>query len=115
VKNPGSWAGVPCGLLSKFPGWNVAQSSVRTTLVIVLAPSFDLALGVVKGKEPIGIQTLVAEPSVEGFNQGIVGWFSRTAEVKRDLMQVGPLVERTRHELGAIVRGEAVMVGDWNS
>jgi hypothetical protein len=69
----------------------------------VLAPSFDLALGVVKGKEPIGIQTLVAEPSVERFNQGIVGSFSRTAEVERDLMQVGPLVERTRHELRAIV------------
>jgi hypothetical protein len=46
-ENPGSWAGVPCGLLSKFPGWNVAQSSERTTLVTMLAPSFDLVLGVV--------------------------------------------------------------------
>ena len=51
---------MPCGLLNKFPGWNVAQSGVRTTLVIVLAPSFDLALGVVKGKEPVSVQTLVA-------------------------------------------------------
>ena len=100
VKNPGSWAGVPCGLLSKFPGWNVAQSGVRTTLVIVFAPSFDLALGVVKGKEPVSIQTLVAEPSVERFNQGIGGWFSRTVEVERDLMQVGPLVECARNKLG---------------
>jgi hypothetical protein len=33
----------------------------------VLAPSFDLALGVVKGKEPVSVQTLVAKASVEGF------------------------------------------------
>jgi len=29
-------------LLSKFPGWNVAQSSMGTILVIVLAPRFEL-------------------------------------------------------------------------
>jgi hypothetical protein len=76
--------------------------------VTVLAPSFDLALGVVKGKEPVSVQTLIAKPSVEGFDQGIVGWFSRTAEVERDLMQVGPLVECARNKLGTVVDANAL-------
>lgn len=54
--------------MSKFSGWNVTQTCVRTTLVIVLAPSLDLALGVVKGEVPVSVQTLIAKPSVEGFD-----------------------------------------------
>ena len=53
MSNPGSWAGVPRGLLGKFSGWNVTQRSVRSTPVIVLAPSFDLAPGVVRGRNHV--------------------------------------------------------------
>lgn len=58
--------------MRKFPGWNVARSGGRTTPVIVLAPSFDLASGVVKGKKPVGVQALIAQPSVERFDEGIL-------------------------------------------
>jgi hypothetical protein len=50
-------AAVPNGQLSIFVGWNEAQRGVRSTLVMVPPPIFDLAFGVVKRKEPIGIQT----------------------------------------------------------
>ena len=53
VSNQGSWAAVPCGRLSKNAGWNEAQRCVRSTVVIVLAPSFNLVPGVVKRKEPV--------------------------------------------------------------
>ena len=93
MSNPGSWAAVPCGALSKDAGWNEAQRCVRSTLVIVLAPSFDLAPGVVKRKEPVGVQAFVPQTSVERFDERVVGWFPRPAEVERDLMEIGPLVE----------------------
>ena len=55
---------------------------------------FYLALGIVKRKKPVGVETLVAQPSVEGFDQRIVGRLAGPAEVERDLVQIGPLVER---------------------
>jgi hypothetical protein len=58
------------------------------------------------------IPLLVAKAAVERFYQGIVGWFSRTAEIERDLMQVGPLVESARNKFGTVVRQEAVMADD---
>jgi hypothetical protein len=81
VSNPGLWAAVPCGPLCKDAGWNEAQRCVRSTRVIVLAPSFDLAPGVVTRKEPVGVQTFVPQPSVERFNQRVVGRFPWPTEV----------------------------------
>ena len=94
MSNLGSWAAVPHGRLSKLPEWSVAQRSVRSALVIVLAPSSDLAPGVVKRKEPVGVQALIPQTPVEGLDQGIAGRLAWPAEVKRDLMQIGPLIQR---------------------
>jgi hypothetical protein len=44
---------------------------------MVLAPSFDLAPGVVKRKEPVGVQAFVPQPSVERFDQRVVGRLPR--------------------------------------
>jgi hypothetical protein len=79
-------AAVPCGPLSKNAGWNEAQRCVRSTLVIMLSPSFDLAFGVVKRKEPVGVQSFVPQTSVERFDERVVGWFPRSTEVERDLV-----------------------------
>jgi hypothetical protein len=54
----------------------------------VLASSFDLTPGVVKRKKPIGIQALVAQPPIKGFDQRVIGRLARPAEVERDLITV---------------------------
>jgi hypothetical protein len=52
----------------------------------MLSPSFYLAFGVVKRNEPVGVQAFVPQSSVERFDQRVVGWFPRSAEVERDLV-----------------------------
>jgi hypothetical protein len=65
------WLGtaVPCGQLGIFAGWNKAQGGVRTSLVIVLAPILDFAPRILQRQEPVSIQTLVAQASVEDSGQ----------------------------------------------
>ena len=67
-----------------------SQRGVRLTRIIVLAPSFDLAPGVVKRQEPVGVQTLVSQSPVEGLYHGIVGGHARPAEVECDLIEIVP-------------------------
>jgi hypothetical protein len=49
--------------------------------------------GIVKGQEPVRVQTLRPKALVEGFDVGVVGWFARSAEVQRDAFCIGPQVE----------------------
>jgi len=63
-------------------------------MIRLRAPSFDLAPGVVKGEEPVGVQAFIAQPAVEQLDQRIVGRLARPTHTERDLVQVGPLVEQ---------------------
>jgi hypothetical protein len=49
------------------------------------------------------VQILAAELAVERFNDGIVGGFSRSGEVQRDVALVSPQIEVARDELAALV------------
>ena len=62
-------AAVPCGQLSIFVGWNESQRGVRSTLVVMVSPRLNLGLCIIERHEPISIQTLVAQASVEDSGQ----------------------------------------------
>lgn len=61
---------------------------VRAHLVVVSAPILQLFGGVGKGQEPVGVQVLRPEATVEGFDVGVVGGLSRPAEVERHAFRV---------------------------
>jgi hypothetical protein len=52
--------------------------------VVVSAPILHFFLGVRKAKEPMGVEALGPEATVEGLDEGIVCWFARSREVQRD-------------------------------
>jgi len=76
---------------------------VRSGLVEVRPPRLDLAPGVVQRQEPVRVQAFVAQPAIEAFDEGVVGRLSRPAEVQRDAVDVGPVIERPGDKFRAIV------------
>lgn len=77
---------------------------MRTTLVVVGPPSFDPLLSVFHRLEPVHVQALVAERSVERFDEAVVRGLARAAEVDPHLMMVRPEVEHAPRELAPVVR-----------
>ena len=59
----------------------LANCTMRSHIVVILAPKFDLCPGVVKIQEPMLVQAFKTNASVEAFDEGIVSGFSRSAEV----------------------------------
>jgi hypothetical protein len=55
----------------------LADRPVGAFFIVVLAPILHLFLGVGKGQEPMGVQTLRSEATVEGFDEGVVGRLAR--------------------------------------
>jgi len=53
-------------------------------------------------------ETLASQGVVEGFDERIVHRLAASAELERDMMPVGPVVQELRGELGAIVDGDAL-------
>lgn len=51
----------------------VADGAVRTDIVVVSTPMLHLPPGVVKGQEPVGVQALRPELTVEGLDELSVG------------------------------------------
>lgn len=72
-------------------------------LVEVRPPRLDLAPGVVQRQEPVRVQAFIAQPAIEAFDEGIVGGLSRPAEVQRNAVDVGPVVERAGDKFRATV------------
>jgi len=66
-----------------------ANCTMRSHIVVVLAPKFDLCAGVVKIHEPVLVQAFKANTSVEAFDEGIVSGFARSAEVHDDTIRIG--------------------------
>ena len=85
----------------------LANCTMRSHIVVVLAPKFDLCAGVVKIQEPMLVQAFKADTSVEAFDEGIVSGFARSAEVHDDTVRIGPQVEFARGKLAAVVHPDA--------
>jgi len=85
----------------------LTDCTMRSHIVVVLTPKFDLCPGVVKVQEPMLVQAFKTNAGVEAFNEGIVSGFSRSAEVQDDPIRIGPQVELARGELAAVVHSDA--------
>ena len=46
-------------------------------MIAVSSPDFDLFAGIFERHEPVGVEAFISETSVEGFDEGVVGRFSR--------------------------------------
>jgi len=76
---------------------------VRTTLIVFPSPGFDELACLLQIHEPVGVETLAAECSVEALYERIVGWFTRSREVNLCPVLVGPQVHGLTGELAAVV------------
>lgn len=91
----------PSGELSRR---QIAQGRVRTKVVVLSAPRFDLLPSVLERQEPMGVETLVPERAVERLDERVVGRTTRAREVERDPLLVGPPVKSSTAELTAVIR-----------
>ena len=81
----------------------MTDRTVGPNLIIVIAPILYFLPCVVKGQEPMGVQTLRAEPTIKCFDIGIVGRLSglesrrraRSIQFKYDIVGISPEIEIT--------------------
>ena len=78
------------------------SSVVRPLRVVVLAPGRDLALGVRQVREPMRVQTFLAEPSVETFDESILHGFAGLDEVLPHLRFQRPRLHGPRLKLRSV-------------
>lgn len=62
----------------------MAYRAMWAHLVVVSAPILQLFGRIRKRQEPVRVQAFCPEAAVEGFDEGIVRWLSRSREVERD-------------------------------
>ena len=67
--------------------------------MVVVPPCLTFMLGVGQAQEPIRVEALRPDPSVERFREGSVGRLFPPAEVQRDVVLVDPRIEILRYEL----------------
>jgi hypothetical protein len=85
----------------------LTDCTVRSHIVVVLAPKLKLCSGVVKVQEPMLVQAFKANASIEAIDESIVCRFAGSAEVQDDTVRIGPQVKLPRGELAAVVRPDA--------
>ena len=68
----------------------VANRAVRPNLVVVSTPSLNLGPGIVKAHEPVRVQALRPELTVEGLDKAVVGRLARPREVEHDALLIRP-------------------------
>ena len=81
-------------LLDVRVGRQMTERAVRPALIVIEPTGFDVHPGVVHGHELVHVQTLVAEPPVERFNEGVFGRLSRPRGIELDAPIEGPVLER---------------------
>ena len=72
-------------------------------LIVVPSKRVDLLLRVLQRRKPVHVQTLFAEPAVEGFDRRVVGRLAAPTEVQDHAVRVRPEIHRGADELGAVV------------
>ena len=76
---------------------------MRSEAVVFLALVLYFLLRIGQRQKPVHVQALVAEAAVKRFNVRIIGQFSGPGEVQRDVLVVGPAVERFADKLASII------------
>ncbi len=102
---------MPAMLLSEACRWYPSDAAVRAHLVVIPAPLGDLGACLVQGREPVLVQTLVAEPPVEALDVAVLHgppWLDQDVP---DAVALGPGDESTAGELRAVVRPHGRRIG----
>ena len=60
----------------------MAERTVRTAVIVVDAPRFDLRLRIRDRRELVDVEALVSEPAIERLDEGIFHGFPRPDEVE---------------------------------
>lgn len=63
---------------------------MRVILNLVPSKRIDLVLGVLERRKPVHVQTLLAEPTTERLDRGVVGRVSPVTEVQAHAVGVRP-------------------------
>lgn len=72
---------------------------MRAFGVVVLAPGFERGAGVVQGRKQRLVQKLVAQPTIEALDEGVLGRLARRDVVPVDLAVIREGQDRVRGEL----------------
>src|SRR5690606_2191233 len=88
----------------------MAYGTMWAHLVVVSAPILQLFGRIRKRQEPVCVQAFYPEATVKGLDIGIVSWLSRTREVERDALGVGPQIEVARHEFRALIDSDRLRI-----
>ena len=72
----------------------VPERAMWASLIVVDAPGFDLRFRIFDRRELVDVQTLVSEPSVKRFDEGIFHGFARANEIQLHAALIGPVFER---------------------
>lgn len=84
-------------------------------LVVVFDPSLHLFGRIRKGQEPVRVQALAAEASVERLDEGVVGRFPRAGEVQCDALGIGSQVEVAADELGPLIDPDRLRIAQFRA
>ena len=76
---------------------------MRTVLIVVDPPRFDLLLGLLDRMKPVQVQTFFPELSVEALDVRILHRLARTDKVQFHPVAMSPFVQGTTAELRSIV------------
>jgi len=71
---------------------------VRSRFIVIPAPSLKRLARIVKALEPLRVQTLAREATVERLDVDIVDGFTGADEVHTDTTEVGPCIETIGRE-----------------
>ena len=94
--------------MCELPGRSVAQGTVGTDGIVVIPPSVHDPASCGIAPEPVPVQALVPEPSVETLDGRVLHWFARSDEV-----QAHPVLEladtgRGMLDIARILNGEGI-------
>lgn len=80
-----------------------AEAGAGSFGVIILAPCGQCDTGMVQGREQGFVQQLIAQTTVEAFDEGVLGRFSGRDVMPVKLAIIDKLQDRVRGELGPII------------
>ena len=76
---------------------------MRSEMVVIHPPRFDLAPRIVDRQELIRVQTFIAQLPVEGLDEAVIYRLPGPDEVEQYTPLVRPLIEHAGSEFGAVI------------
>lgn len=76
---------------------------MRSTLVVVQPPASDQELGADQTSEPVDIEVLTANATVEALDEGVLDRLTRADELQMDVVVVHPLIQKLAAQFRPIV------------